>query len=67
MGSTHGEQASRGDHRHTDSPPAVEYVVTCRRGKVRAFLNHLMDAGMSEISERVAKDENVTNKLRMDV
>lgn len=67
MGSTHGEQASKGDHRHTDSPPAVEYSVTCRRGKMRAFLNHLMDAGMSEISERVAEDGNVTIKLRIDV
>ncbi|KAJ4385199.1 hypothetical protein N0V93_010260 [Gnomoniopsis smithogilvyi] len=67
MGSAYGEQAIKGDHRHTDSPPAVEYSVTCRRGKVRAFLNHLMDVGMSEISERVAEDENVTIKLRIDV
>lgn len=66
-GSVPGEQASKRDCRRAYSPPAVEYSVTCRRGKVMAFVNHLMDACIFEIAEWVAEDDNVTIKLQIDV
>lgn len=61
-----GQTSNRGDEPGT-SPPAVEYSVTCRRDKVRAFVNHLIDASISEIGERIGEHENVTIKLRIDV
>lgn len=65
--STHcGQTSKRGDE-PGNSPPAVEYSVTCRRDKVRAIVNHLMDASISEIGERIGEHENVTIKLRIDV
>ena len=45
----------------------VEYTVTCRRGKVKTLMNHLMDAAMSESAEWTAEDDSVTISLRLKV
>lgn len=51
----------------TNAPAAVEYSMTCRRGKLKAVVAHLVDAGISEIGERAAEDDYVTIKLQFVV
>lgn len=61
----HSPLVSNSENSGIVAAAAVEYSVTCRRGRLKTLVNYLMDAAMSEIAGQVREDDQMTITLQL--